>query len=282
MTARELFQLCRQRLGAAGIDSPEFDSLQLLLHFLGLDRAALALRGGETVSPEREAAVLTALKEREARRPLQYILGEWEFMGLSLKVGEGVLIPREDTAVVVEATVSRLKGQEAPRGIDLCAGTGAVGLGLCRAVPRAQVTCVEISEKAFSFLEENTRRYPEYQVDCRRGNVLESPQGFRKKSLDFLVSNPPYIAGAELSGLQEEVKKEPALALDGGEDGLLFYRAIARLWLPLLKPGGCFALETGETQAQAVTAIFAAQGGSELLVHKDLGGLDRAVSGRMI
>ncbi len=281
MTARELFRQCRRRLEAAKIDSPDFDSLQLLSHFLGFDRAALALRGGEEVPPEKEAVLFHALGERENRRPLQYILGEWEFMGLSLKVGEGVLIPREDTAVLVEAALSRLREQKAPRGVDLCAGTGAVALGLCQSLPQAWVTCVELSEKAFSFLEENTRRYPQCRVACQRGNVLEVPRGFSLGSLDFLVSNPPYIAEGELPGLQEEVQKEPALALNGGADGLTFYRAIAKLWLPLLKPGGCFALEIGETQAEAVTAIFAAQGGTDLLVHKDLAGLNRAVSGRL-
>ena len=125
MTCRQLYLEARRRLSQAGIDSPGVDAVLLSHRFLGLDRPGLALHGEEEPAPEQAAAFLQAVEERAARRPLQYILGEWEFLGLPLAVGEGVLCPREDTAVLVESLAQGLQGRPAPRGLDLCAGTGA-------------------------------------------------------------------------------------------------------------------------------------------------------------
>ena len=281
MTCRELYLLARRRLAAAGVDSPGFDAAALLQRVVGLDRAGLALRGEEPPPPEREAAFLQAVEERAARRPLQYLLGEWEFMGLSLSVGEGVLCPREDTAVLVETLSRRLSGAAAPRGLDLCAGTGAVGLGLLTFLPGAQVGWVELSQEALPYLRENVARYGGggriYQGDVLSAGFADR---FPRGSLDFLASNPPYIETGELPTLQPEVRREPALALDGGPDGLTFYRAIARLWLPLLKPGGVAAVETGEEQGPAVAALFQQAGLVDVEISQDWAGLDRVVSGR--
>ena len=158
MTCRQLYLEARRRLSQAGIDSPGVDAALLSQRFLGLDRPGLALHGEEEPAPEQAAAFLQAVEERAARRPLQYILGEWEFLGLPLAVGEGVLCPREDTAVLVESLAQGLQGRSAPRGLDLCAGTGAVALGLLTFLPGAAVQCVELSDKAFPYLEENLRR----------------------------------------------------------------------------------------------------------------------------
>ena len=279
MTYRELYLQCRRELAAAGVDSPGSDALSLVRHFFGLDRPGLAIRGGESPPPDREAGFLRACRERAARRPLQYILGSWEFMGLSLQVGEGVLVPREDTAVLVEALAQRLKDVSTPRGLDLCAGTGAVALGLCTLLPGAVLTCVELSPHATPYLLKNISAYPQYAVRSVKGNVLlpETAAQFSPGGLDFIASNPPYIASGELPSLQAEVQQEPALALDGGQDGLLFYRAIAELWAPLLKPGGILAVEIGETQAKEVCALFHTHGLDRLSVHQDWAGLDRAV-----
>lgn len=282
MTYRELYLTCKRDLAAAGVDLPGNDAAVLLRHFFRLDRPGLALHGDESPSPEEEAAFLRAAAERAARRPLQYILGTWEFLGLSLKVGEGVLVPREDTAVLVEALAEHLRDLPAPRGADLCAGTGAVALGLCSLVPGAEAVCIELSGQAFPFLEENLNAYPQYRTRSVRGDVLlpETAGLFPEAGLDFIASNPPYIAAEELPGLQAEVQKEPALALDGGRDGLLFYRAIAQHWLRVLKPGGVLAVEIGDTQAEDVCALFAAHGLERLCVYKDWAGLDRAVLAR--
>ena len=281
MTVRQLYLAARKQLSQAGVDSPGVDAGLLAEKYFGLDRTGLALHGEEAPSPQQEAAFLLAVKERRERRPLQYILGEWEFLGLSLSVG-GVLCPREDTAVLVETLAQGLEGTPAPRGLDLCAGTGAVGLGLVSLVPGLSVQCVELSEKALPYLEENLRRHGRGRASALAGDMLspELARGFAPGSLDFLASNPPYIETGELASLQPEVRREPSLALDGGADGLVFYRAIASLWLPLVKPGGLAAVEIGESQGQAVSQIFQQAGLTDVETVKDWAGLDRVVWGR--
>ncbi len=282
MTFRELYLHAKRQLTAAGVDSPGFDAAALTERFFGLDRTGLALHGTDSPSPSLEAAFQKAVAERSARRPLQYILGSWEFMGLSLKVGEGVLAPREDTAVLVEATAAALKGRSAPKGLDLCAGTGAVALGLCSLLPNARVRCVEHDEIAFSYLQENIAAYPQYRIEGEQADILlpETAAEFSPKSLDFIAANPPYVRTADIASLQPEVQKEPAAALDGGLDGLLFYRAIAEFWTPLLKPGGVLAVETGEDQGPAVKDIFSAQGLTDLKILRDWSALDRVVTAK--
>ncbi len=282
MTYRELYLKAKSVFSARDIASPGEDSLALVKAFFGLDRSALALRGQECPAPERERDFLKAVEERAARRPLQYILGEWEFMGLSLRVGEGVLVPREDTAVLAETLAERLQGVPEPVGVDLCAGSGAVALGLCALLPHAKLTCLELSEQAFSYLEQNLAAYPQYKICAKVGDVLrkETAESFPPQSLDFIASNPPYIPSKELSILQPEVQREPAMALDGGEDGLVFYRALCALWLPRLKPGGILAVEIGEDQGKTVSALFASHGLTKIELRQDWAGLDRCVAGK--
>lgn len=282
MTCRELYLLARRRLQQAGVDSPGVDAALLAEKFLGLDRRRLALHGEEQALSHQEERFFQALKEREKRRPLQYILGEWEFMGLTLTLGEGVLVPREDTAVLVETAAQELEEDPAPRGLDLCAGTGAVALGLQTLIPGLSAQCVEVSQKALPYLEENLHRYGKGQVTAFPGDVLsrETVKAFAPGSLDFLVSNPPYIATGELATLQPEVLGEPALALDGGPDGLVFYRAIVELWLPLVRPGGVVGVEIGESQGAQVRELFTQAGLKDTRVTQDWSGLDRVVIGR--
>ena len=279
MTAQKLFSWARQTLSKAGVDSPDFDAKELIFHFLGLSREELIIKK-EFVPPKAaQEAFQTAVLQRAGRRPLQYILGEWEFMGISLSVGEGVLIPREDTAVLVEELHFRLGEKKAPMGLDLCAGSGAAALGLCKLRPDASAMCLELSESALVYLQRNLSAYPQYRVTSRQEDILLPPRGFGEGSLDFLLSNPPYIAKGELPFLQREVQKEPEMALNGGEDGLVFYRAIASLWLPLLRPGGVFAVEIGETQGEQVSALFSGAGAKNLSVKRDWANLPRVVSG---
>lgn len=287
MTYRELYLRARRRLQEAGVDSPGPDAMALAERFLDVDRAKLAVHGGEEPGKEQESDFLRAVEERAARRPLQYILGSWEFLGLSLTVGEGVLIPREDTAILVEALADRLKKAfphgTAFKGVDLCAGSGAVALGLCSLLPESEVTCLELSEQAFSFLKKNLAAYPQYRLWAVQGDVLlpETADRFLLGSLDFIASNPPYIKTGELPGLQAEVQKEPVMALDGGPDGLDFYQAVMKLWLPLLKPGGILAVEIGEDQGDPVSKLFLQHGLKDVELLTDWAGLDRCVAGRV-
>lgn len=206
-------------------------------------------------------------------------------MDLTLQVGEGVLIPREDTAVLVTQAADALKRKMVDgntlRGVDLCAGTGAVALALCSHCRGLQITAVEWYDTAYQYLLKNLASYPKLRVVPLYGDVLDAR--LQKKAgltqLDFIVSNPPYISVQELPSLQAEVRQEPNSALNGGRDGLLFYRAIAEIWVPRLKPGGYIALEIGESQAEQVCALLRDAGLTKITVYKDLAGLDRTVTG---
>lgn len=279
MTLRSLYNEARRRLTAAGIDSPAFDAVCLIELVFGVNRGDLLVRGQEEADAAGEEQFEALLRRREAREPLQYLLGAWEFMDMSLKTGPGVLCPREETELLCQTVAGYLKDTPC-RGLDLCAGTGAVALGIARLCPKAEIQAVELSDQAAGYLRQNVETFGDGRVQVMMGDVLspEFAARFADGSLDFIASNPPYIASGELPGLQEEVQKEPSLALDGGEDGLVFYRAIAKLWAPKLRTGGVLAVEIGEEQAEAVSALFA-EAGIACRTEQDFNGLDRVIHG---
>ena len=292
MTALELYRSIGARFKNAGIDNPAGEAFILLEHFCGFSREKLLIRGDELDVSQELASKLCAAADRRAENyPLQYIVGHWPFMGLELKVGGGVLIPRDDTEVLVTAMADWIKKRQSAenmplRGADLCAGTGAVALALCAGCPNTEIAAVEKFDAAYEYLSENISAYPRLAVSPILGDVLsdELPEKVFGMGLeaDFIVSNPPYIAADELPGLQAEVQKEPKTALDGGSDGLVFYRGILDLWLNHVKKGGAVAFEIGETQARAVSDMMAAKGMTDIQVFKDLQGLDRVVMGLKI
>ena len=172
---------------------------------------------------------------------------------------------------------ARLHGQTAPQVLDLCAGSGCVGLGVASLCPTAQVTAVELSEAALLYLRENVSRYPNLSVTVRQGNVLTdwAPYG----EYDAILSNPPYIPTADLPALMREVQHEPRMALDGDADGLAFYRVIAKQWCSHLRDGGFCAVEVGYDQAQPVKALFEEAGLKHCAIYPDLAGIPRVVVG---
>ena len=172
MTLSELYRAAKTALEPVTED-PTFEAACLLEHFCGANRTELLLHGDKPAESEAEQAVLSALEKRKTGEPLQYLLGEWDFMNLTLSCGEGVLIPREDTAVLVEAVCKRLsKTVNLPKGLDLCAGTGAVGLSIAKEA-HAEVTEVELYDGAFNYLNENLARYPELPVTAVKGDMLD-------------------------------------------------------------------------------------------------------------
>lgn len=286
MTHRELYLWAKRELTPIA-DDASHEAALLCEHFFHLDRTGLALHGDETPQADTEQKFCRAVSDRKARRPLQYILGEWEFMGLTLAVGEGVLCPREDTAVLVETTARAAERIRAANpqvklcGLDLCAGSGAAALGICSLVPGAELTCVELSSAAYPYLEKNIAAHPQYNVKAVQGDILsaEFAAQFADGGYHFIASNPPYIATNEIATLDPEVQQEPTLALDGGEDGLLFYRAICKLWVCKLCPGGTLAVEIGEEQGESVADLFRFCGLHDVTITKDWAGHDRCVSG---
>ena len=283
MTLRQTYQKGKTLLEKAGNETPAFDAICLFQKVFGLDRQQLIMRGTELADEEQSAGYLSLCAERAQGRPLQYILGEWPFLDFTLRVGEGVLVPREETELLVYTAAKHIRKKcvegERPRVIDLCGGSGAVALGIASLLPEAEVVCAELYEGAYHYLEENIRRLNAQSVKPMRLDVLSPEAAERFSKLDAVVSNPPYVEADTIAGLQKEVQYEPHTALDGGEDGLVFYRALARFWIPRLKPGGLAAVEIGEGQAQAVEELFRSVGVRDIEVQKDFNGFDRVVAG---
>ena len=274
VSRRDWLAAATARLTEAGCEDAAFDARCLLEDVGGLPRGHVA--DDTLLTAEQETALETALTQREEGRPLQYILGEWEFLALTLKVGEGVLIPRPDTELLCEVAAEQLRGVTAPRVLDLCAGSGCVGLGVASLHPDAVVTEVELSDAALGYLKENVLRYPDYAVTVRQADVLTDFDAF-DGTYDAILSNPPYIPTADLPALQREVQREPQMALDGDVDGLKFYRTIAEHWCEKLAENGFVAVEVGIGQAEDVAALFAAHGLENTVIFTDLGGVDRVV-----
>ncbi len=277
VTRQEWLARATAQLEQAGCEDAAFDARCLLEDLGGLPRGQ---RAGDTpLTAPQETLLDNALAQRAAGHPLQYILGQWEFLTLTLKVGEGVLIPRPDTELLCEAAAQRLAGKTAPQVLDLCAGTGCVGLGAASLVPGAQVTEVELSDAALGYLRQNVARYPAYDVAVRQADVLADYAAFGGP-YDAILSNPPYIPTGDLPGLQREVQHEPMMALDGTADGLAFYRTIAEHWCEKLAPDGFCAVEVGVGQAADVAALFTAAGLENTEILTDFGGVQRVVVAR--
>lgn len=302
LTPRAAVALVQQRLAAAGCPDADFDARELFRLVTGRDP-----RLSERVLTEEQAARLETLcQRRESREPLQYLCGRWPFLDFELAVGPGVLCPRADTEVVAEAAAQTLAGCAAPKVLDLCAGTGCLGLGIKRLCPTASVTCVEKSPEALHYLVCNVRTalrsLPQGSTEdvleedepslgsgllgiaalppaaqAVEGDLFDYWRGLPEGGLDLIVSNPPYLTASEMEDLQPEVAKEPAMALAAGEDGLDFYRALARHYQTPLRPGGTLALEIGWQQREAVCALLQAEGWTQIRCIQDLGGNDRCI-----
>ena len=279
MMPRAALREVEHRLAAAGCPDADFDAGELFRLVVEQD-VRLASEPLTAAQAERLEALTV---RREQREPLQYLCGRWPFLDFELAVGPGVLCPRADTEVVAEAAAQTLAGVKAPRVLDLCAGTGCLGLGVKRFCPDARVTCVEKSPEAFRYLEQNVRSALPGAVPAAQavqGDLFTYWETLPEGELDLIVSNPPYLTAAEMGQLQPEVAQEPAMALAAGEDGLVFYRALAEHYQRALRPGGALALEIGWQQREAVTALLEANGWVGIAWRKDYGGNDRAVTAR--
>ncbi len=275
---RALHRALTAALEDAGVPDAAFDVQCMLEQVTGTSVHALMLHGALTAEEEAEIRRMAAL--RMTGQPLQYILGEWEFYGMRLFVGEGVLIPRPDTEALVDAVLAFAKGLESPQIADLCSGSGCIALALRENLPQAQVTAVEKSEHALSYLQKNAA-YHHADVRILQADVLDPDTAAQFEALDVIVSNPPYLTAEEMRSLQREVRHEPELALYGvTEDGLHFYREIPKLWKDSLRNGGLLAFEVGDGQADAVGQILAQRQFTDIRIVQDLAGNPRVVMGR--
>lgn len=277
MRPQEAVREIEARLTAAGCPDADFDARELFRLVTGAD-----LRLADQPLTAAQADRLETLTvRRAAREPLQYLCGSWPFLDFELAVGPGVLCPRADTEVVAEAAAGLLAGVQKPKVLDLCAGTGCLGLGVKRFCPDAVVTSLEKSPEAFRYLEQNAKNALHRPAATPvLGNLFTYWETLPEGKLDLIVSNPPYLTAAEMQQLQPEVAREPAMALEAGADGLVFYRAIAEHYQKALRPGGALALEIGWQQREAVTALLAENGWVEIACKKDYGGNDRCITAR--
>lgn len=281
-TYNNLYLDIRQQLRRAGIEAATLEARELVCYGTGKSREELQRDGGLYASPELERRVRDLVDRHLRGEPVAYLIGEWEFYGLPLDISPEVLIPRPDTEVLAEQAIAWCKGLGECRVLDLCAGSGCIGLALAAQVPQARVVLGEWSDGALKICRQNVRRNG---LTARVVPMLADARERADKALgefQCIVSNPPYIPRGDLSGLDPSVRDyEPHLALDGGEDGLDFYRSIAEKWRDALTPGGRLYFEVGIGQADSVLRIMRGQGFGDIQVVKDLQDIPRVVFGTL-
>lgn len=275
--------LGREHLLTSGVEAAGLEAEVLLRHVLGLTRAALYLAWERPVEAAAWERFCALLEERGRGRPVAYLVGHREFMGLELLVDERVLIPRPETEVLVEFLLHVLREVPAARVIDVGTGSGAIAVALARFLPQARILAVDLSAEALAVARENAARHQVAdRITFSRGDLLAPARRQGWHQVDAIASNPPYIDAARASALPREVREhEPAVALLAGEGGTAFHARLAHEGPPLLRPGGWLAVEVGAGQARAVSQLFARTGTLEQIrTVDDLAGITRVVAAR--
>lgn len=288
MTLQEAWKQGAEKLRSAGIEEAALDAWYLLEYVTGIRRGDYFMDPEKRLDPEWEREYLSLLEKRAGRIPLQHLTGVQEFMGLEFLVQEHVLIPRQDTETVVECVLKMLEDRQkkseisgegkpdSPKILDLCTGSGCILLSILKLAKQAVCGIgTDLSEQALVVAGKNAEKLG-IETVFLQSDLFEKVEG----KFSIIVSNPPYIRTADIRKLQEEVRyHDPIQALDGGKDGLCFYRRIIAQSPDYLLPGGMLVLEIGYDQAEDVTELMQNAGFKEISVKKDLAGLDRAVSG---
>ena len=282
-TYNNLYLNTRTRLRKAGIEAAQLEARELVCFAAGKTREQFYRDIQLYASNELERRVDELAARRLAGEPVAYIIGEWEFYGLPLDISPDVLIPRPDTELLAERGIHRAReAGEGARVLDLCAGSGCVGLAIAANVPSCRVVLGELSDGALRLCKQNVRRNSlNARVACLSVNALEPPSS-QLWDFDVVVCNPPYIPTGDIGGLDHSVKDyEPHMAMDGGPDGLDFYRYIAAKWKPALRLGGALLFEVGLGQAPAVEEILAGCEYENVQTAADAHGVWRVVEGTL-
>lgn len=290
MKALEKIREISKTLAASGIDTADKEAEFIVMQCLDTDLVGLCSN-----NPEINAVQMLAIDEmagrRNKREPLQYILGVTDFMGLRLKIGEGVLIPRPETELMAEHAIKKIRIQKSEyrsqendkfRILDLCTGSGCLALSLAREFPDADVYGTDISEMALGYAKENAQINGIDNVSFINGYLFEPFAGEENKNeFNFIISNPPYIRTEDIKTLQPEIREwEPLKALDGGPDGMDFYRKIVSSSRKFLKDGGILMFELGANCADDVSRMFADAGYNETEIQKDYAGIERIIQAK--
>ncbi len=253
MNPRMLIKEAAGRLQAAGIPDPAVDAGLLLSHLTGKPALSLRLDMDTVLDDATLAAYEQLIARRLTREPLQYILGGQPFLGRMFQVDARVLIPRPETELLAEKAITALRETPAPATVlDLCCGSGCLGISLALEVPGSRVHAADLSPDALAVTQQNADNL-QAALTLHQGDLWQAVEGL---TFDVIVSNPPYIPSLDCRELQPEVLQEPLMALDGGQDGLNFYRRIAHRTLDFLRPGGMLLLEVGMGEAQAVAQLL--------------------------
>lgn len=280
-TYNNLFLDTRARLKKAGVDAAQLEARELLCYASDKSREQLYRDMSLYVSGDLERRVESLLQRRLSGEPVAYIVGEWEFYGIPLDICSDVLIPRPDTEVLAERAILRARAAGAGcRVLDLCAGSGCVGLAVATQVPECRVVLGELAEGAIRVCKQNVRRNSlNARVTCMSVDAMQPPPS-ALWDFDVIACNPPYIPSGDIVGLDVSVRDfEPVMALDGGEDGLDFYRAIAQKWKSALRLGGVLLFEVGVGQAVQVEEILSHSGYEDIQTTADTQGIWRVVEG---
>lgn len=278
MKFREIYKKTVEILSSQTQDA-EFEAMCLMEKVFGITRTQYYLKADEEAEADKCAEMIKYSERRVSGEPLQYILGQWEFMGRTFFVGKGVLIPRPETEMIVEAALDFIKDKSAPVVIDLCSGSGCVGISIANARPDSTVYLLEKSSDALFFLRKNIQLNNTQNIHVLEGDIFSDFNTVNMLKPDLIVSNPPYIESDTIPFLQKEVLEEPRMALDGGKDGLDFYRAISEHWISLLNINGAVIVECGENQGERICSIFKQNSRIKSVSYKlDYNGNERMVS----
>lgn len=278
VTLNDLFQNAKTRLFEMGIENAHFETKELFCKAFGKEHMCFDMNA---YADEKNRETFESLLKRRVRgEPLQYILGEWEFYSLPIKVGEGVLIPRQDTETLVDTAIELYKDIGGITVLDLCSGSGCIGLALEKNLDVKEIVLVENSKAAIEFLKKNVKLNIS-KAEVVKGSVLDNAVIDRLPQADLIVSNPPYLSSSDMKNLQREVEFEPKDALFGGEDGLDFYREMSGLYISKLNSGGRVIFEIGINQGAEVSKILTDAGYKNVSIIKDLCGADRVVTGEV-
>lgn len=275
MTAEQVLRTAAEKLRAAQIENASFDASCLVENITGLSRTKIMLCDDD-IADEQAELVERAVLRRISGEPLQYILGEWDFFGRTFEVGEGVLVPRPETELLVELALEKLRNVRYPVVFDLCAGSGCVGLTIAAERPDAHVWLFEKYDEAFHYLKRNIKKLGLTNVQAVQHDITLGCDDKISETPDLIVSNPPYLRTDELDGLSTEVMHEPATALDGGKDGVDFYRIIASRWLPNVNKHGGIIFECDPSQTLKIADMLMPYA-MRVKIVTDIFGLQRAV-----
>jgi release factor glutamine methyltransferase len=267
MTLKEAYSYSVNFLAGNGVDEADFKALCVVCHLDGIRNSQYEQHKNDEIILSRLADMLWKLKTGE---PLQYVLGKWDFYESEFYVGKGVLIPRPETEELVDMAVKHIKSLGKCVVYDLCAGSGCIGLSVAKACSNATVYLIEKSSEAFYYLKKNSQNIDNAVIICDDINNTEN-----RDKADVIISNPPYIKSSDLATLQSEVQQEPSMALDGGADGLDFYRLINEKWAPLINNNGTLFLEIGNEQGKDIVSVLS--NFKDIKVIKDIYGNDRMV-----